>query len=250
VAGQRQGRQTPAGSAQDKLDAVWLAKVAERQMIRPSFEPPPQIRQLRDLTRYWVDLVEARSAEKQRVEKLLEDAHIKLSVVASDIFGVSGREMMAALIGGQTNPKALAQLARGRMRAKLSELEEAFTGFFTDHHGFQLTKMLGRVDTLDTDITVLETKIEEMIAPFARAVASLDEIPGIGTTGAHVIIAEIGLDMTRFPTPAHLGSFRSRSQGVRGPQEGQRQHRARQPLPGPGPRGSHRERRPDRHVPR
>jgi transposase len=205
----------PGRPKTDKLDAVWLAKVAERQMIRPSFVPPPEIRQLRDLTRYRVDLVEARSAEKQRVEKLLEDAHIKLSVVASDIFGVSGRQMMAALISGQTNPKALAQLARGRMRAKLPALEEAFTGFFTDHHSFLLGKMLDRVDALDADIAVLEAKIEEMVAPFAQAVARLDEVPGIGITGAHVILAEVGLDMSRFPTPAHLASWARFAPGVK-----------------------------------
>jgi transposase len=205
----------PGRPKTDKLDAVWLAKVAERQMIRPSFVPPPPIRRLRDLTRYRVDLVDARSAEKQRVEKLLEDAQIKLSVVASDIFGVSGREMMAALIGGQTNPKALAQLARGRMRAKIGALEEAFTGFFTDHHGFLLARMLDRVDGLSADITALETKIEELVAPFARTVDRLDEIPGIGLTGAHVIIAEIGLDMSRFPTPAHLTSWARFAPGVK-----------------------------------
>jgi transposase len=132
----------PGRPKTDKLDAVWLCKVAERQMIRPSFVPPPQIRRLREVTRYRIDLVGVRTAEKQRVEKLLEDAQITLSVVASDIFGVSGREMMAALIGGQTNPKALAQLAHGRMRAKITQLEEAFTGHVTDHHRLLLTKML------------------------------------------------------------------------------------------------------------
>jgi transposase len=109
----------PGRPKTDKLDAVWLCKVAERQMVRPSFVPPPEIRRLRDVTRYRIDLVGVRTAEKQRVEKLLEDAQIKLSVVASDIVGVSGREMMAALIAGQTRPTALAQLARGRMRAKI-----------------------------------------------------------------------------------------------------------------------------------
>jgi transposase len=109
----------PGRPKTDKLDAVWLCKVAERQMVRPSFVPPPEIRRLRDVTRYRIDLVGVRTAEKQRVEKLLEDAQIKLSVVASDIVGVSGREMMAALIAGQTSPTALAQLARGRMRAKI-----------------------------------------------------------------------------------------------------------------------------------
>src|SRR5919205_1568534 len=119
----RDVKHLPGRPKTDTLDAVWLCKVAERQMLRPSFVPPRAIRQLREVTRYRVDLVAARTAEKQRVEKLLEDAQIKLSVVASDIFGVSGRQMMAALIGGQTNPKALAQLARGRMRAKRSVLE-------------------------------------------------------------------------------------------------------------------------------
>jgi transposase len=115
----------PGRPKSDKLDAAWLCKVAERQMIRPSFVPPPQIRWLRELTRYRVDLVEARTAEKQRVEKLLEDAQIKLSVVASDIFGVSGRQMMAALVAGERDPKVLAQMAHGRMRGKISVLEEA-----------------------------------------------------------------------------------------------------------------------------
>jgi hypothetical protein len=118
------------------LDAVWLCKVAERQMLRPSFVPPPEIRMLRDLTRYRVDLVVAQTAEKNRAEKLLEDAQIKLSVVASDIFGVSGRAMMAALISGQRDPRQLAQLARSSLRRKIATLEEAFVGRFTDHHAF------------------------------------------------------------------------------------------------------------------
>jgi len=197
----------PGRPKTDKLDAVWLCKVAERQMIRRSFVPPPEIRRLRDVSRYRIDLIGVRTAEKQRVEKLLEDAQIKLSVVASDIFGVSGREMMAALIGGQTNPKVLAQLARGRMRTKISQLEEAFTGHFTDHHALLLSKMLARIDALDADIAELDTTLEEMIAPFAPAVERLDEIPGVGTTAARVIIAEVGIDMSRFPTAAHLASW-------------------------------------------
>ena len=205
----------PGRPKTDKLDAVWLCKVAERQMIRPSFVPPPQIRRLRDVTRYRVDLIETRTAEKQRVEKLLEDAQIKLSVVASDIFGVSGRAMMAALIGGQTYPTVLAQLARGRMRSKISVLEEAFTGFFTEHHAFLLTKMLARVDALTADIAELDDAIEEMVAPFVDTVQRLDEIPGLGPTGACAILAEIGLDMTRFPTPGHLASWAKFAPGVK-----------------------------------
>ena len=138
----RDVKHLPGRPKTDTLDAVWLCKLAERQMLRPSFVPPRGIRQLRDVTRYRADLVGVRTAEKQRVEKLLEDAQIKLSVVASDIFGVSGRAMLAALLAGERDPKRLAQLARARMRAKLSLLEEAFTGFFTDHHGFLLARML------------------------------------------------------------------------------------------------------------
>src|SRR6516225_6624047 len=136
----------PGRPKTDKLDCIWLCKVAERQMVRASFVPPPQIRRLRDLTRYRADLVAARTAEKQRAEKLLEDAQIKLSVVVSGIFGVSGRQMLAALIAGQRDPKVLAQLARGVMRRKITVLQEAFTGYFTGHHGFLLAKMLARVD--------------------------------------------------------------------------------------------------------
>jgi transposase len=205
----------PGRPKTDRLDAVWLCKVAERQMLRASFVPPLQIRQLRDLTRYRVDLVNACTAEKNRVEKLLEDACIKLSVVASDIFGVSGRDMLAALAAGERDPKVLAQFARTRMRGKITDLEEAFTGYFTDHHAWLLTKMLARIDQISADIADLEDKIGDQIAPFARAVDSLDEIPGIGRVAAHVIIAEIGLDMTRFPTANHLASWARFAPGIK-----------------------------------
>jgi transposase len=205
----------PGRPKTDRLDAVWLCKVAERQMLRPSFVPPPAIRRLRDVARYRVDLVAVRTAEKQRAEKLLEDAQIKLSVVASDIFGVSGRQMLAALIAGERNPKLLAQLARGRMRAKLSVLEEAFTGHFTDHHGFLLAKMVARVDALDADIAELDRKLEELIVPFAAAVDRLDEICGVGRTAAQVILAEVGTDMGRFPTAGHLASWAKFTPGVK-----------------------------------
>ena len=205
----------PGRPKTDKLDAVWLCKIAERQMIRPSFVPPPEIRVLRDLTRYRSDQVEVRTAEKQRVEKLLEDAQIKLSAVASDIFGVSGREMMWALVNGERDPKVLARFARGRLRGKLVDLQEAFTGRFDDHHAFLLSKMLARVDRADTDIAELEARIDAEITPFADAVARLDEIPGINVTTAAVIIAEIGLDMSRFPTAAHLCSWARFSPSVK-----------------------------------
>ena len=125
-------------------------------MVRPSFVPPPPIRLLRDFTRYRIDLGGVKTAEKQRAEKLLEDAGIKLLVVASDIFGVSGREMMAALIAGERDPKVLAQLARSRLRVKMAELQEAFYGRFDDHHAFLLARMLARVDAVDADIADVE----------------------------------------------------------------------------------------------
>jgi transposase len=211
----RDVKHLPGRPKTDRLDAVWLAKVAERQMLRPSFVPPPAIRRLRDVARYRVDLVAVRTAEKQRAEKLLEDAQIKLSVVASDIFGVSGRAMLAALLAGERDPKVLAQLARGRMRAKRSVLEEAFTGHFTDHHGFLLAKMLARVDMLDGDIAELDRKLEELIVPFAQAVDRLDEITGVGRTAAQLILAEVGTDMGRFPTAGHLASWAKFTPGVK-----------------------------------
>ena len=211
----RDVKHLPGRPKTDKLDAVWLCKVAERQMIRPSFVPPAEIRLLRDLTRYRSDLVVARTAEKNRVEKLLEDAQIKLSVVASDIFGVSGREMMAALLAGQRDPKVLAQLARARMRAKIPLLEEAFVGHFTNHHAFLLRTMLARIDQASADIAAVEARIEELVTPFVQAVEQLDEIPGVGATAAHVILAEIGLDMSRFVTAAHLCSWARFAPGVK-----------------------------------
>jgi transposase len=248
----RDTKHLPGRPKTDTLDAVWLCKLAERQMLRPSFVPPPAIRQLRHLTRYRADLVAARTAEKQRVEKLLEDAQIKLSVVASDIFGVSGRAMLAALVAGERDPKVLAQLARTRLRAKLGPLAEAFTGFFTDQHAFLLGKMLGRVDALDADLADLDAKIQELIAGFAGAVQRLDEIPGVGQTAAHLLLAELGTDMTRFPTAGHLVSWAKFAPGVKesaGKRKGRRIDRARQPLPGSGARRGCRGRQQDRYLP-
>jgi transposase len=210
----RDVKHLPGRPKTDKLDAVWLCKVAERQMLRPSFVPPPPICKLRDLTRYRADLVATRTAEKQRAEKLLEDACIKVSSVVTDIFGVSGRDMLAALVAGERDPKVLAQLARRSMRAKITVLEEAFTGHFTDHHAFLLGTMLRRVDAISADIAALDARISEQAAPLAGAVARLDEIPGISLTSAYVILAEIGTDMTRFPTAGHLASWARLAPGI------------------------------------
>ena len=207
VVNARDVKNVPGRPKTDKLDAVWLAKLAERGMLRPSFIPPRPQRQLRDLTRYRRTLTQERSREKQRAEKLLEDAQVKLSSVISDIFGVSGRDMLAALIAGQRDTYALADLARKSMRAKMSVLRQALTGHFTDHHAFLLGMMLDRTDALTAQIDALTARIEEAIAPFAAQIAQLDEIPGVGITTAQEIIAETGTDMSRFPTPGHLVSW-------------------------------------------
>jgi transposase len=203
----RDVKNVPGRPKTDKADAVWLAKVAERGMCRPSLVHPKPIRQLRDLTRYRRSLTQDRSRERQRAEKLLEDAQVKLSSVISDIFGVSGRAMLQALIAGQRDPAVLAQMARGSMRRKIPEVQDALRGFFTDHHARILAMMLDNVDRLTAQITVLDATIEEVIAPFAAQVAQLDQVTGVGLSAAQDLIAEIGVDMSRFPSDAHLVSW-------------------------------------------
>jgi transposase len=203
----KQVKNLPGRPKTDREDAIWLAKVAERGMARPSFVPPKPIRRLRDLCRYRRALTQERTREKQRVEKVLEDAQIKLSSFIRDIHGVSGREMIEALIAGERDPTALAQMARGRMRTKLRVLEEALTGHFADHHAYICRMMLDNIDRLSQQIAELTAKIDELIVPFEHQVAQLDEVAGVGRISAQDIIAEIGVDMTRFPTAAHLVSW-------------------------------------------
>jgi transposase len=188
---------------------VWLAKVAERGMVASCFVPPAEIRQLRTLTRYRRHLTEERSREKQRAEKLLEDALVKLSVVVSDLHGVSSRDIMDALIGGNRGPKALAQLARGSLRGKIAALEEALDGAdtFTDNHAFVLRIMLENIDRLSAQVNKLTAQVEELIAPFEHQMAQLDGVTGIGRVAAQDLIAEIGVDMAVFATAAHLVSW-------------------------------------------
>ena len=165
----RDVKHLPGRPKTDKLDAVWLCKLNERGMLRRSFVPPAQIRQLRDYTRLRADLTQERSRHKQRLEKLLEDALIKLSTVATDIFGVSGRAMVEALIAGQRDPKALAELARGRLRVKHAALVEALTGQFTEHHAVVAQMLLDQIDTLGEQIQRLTTKLEQTIAAIPAA---------------------------------------------------------------------------------
>jgi transposase len=218
----------------DKLDAVWLAKLNERGMLRPSFVPPREIRALRDYTRLRIELVEERSRHKQRIEKLLEDALIKLSSVATDLLGVSARAMIEALIAGERDPKVLADLARGKLTTKRAALIEALTGRFDDHHGDLAQLLLDQVDACSDKVDRLTARIEALVAELPEpspptdrhrppasdvpvegdpealhlsTVERLDEVPGIADRAAQIIIAEVGLDMARFPTPAHLVSW-------------------------------------------
>lgn len=195
------------GRKSDVSDSAWIAQLVETGLVRPSFVPPPPIRRLRDLTRYRSALTGERTRETQRLHKVLQDAGIKLSSVATDIRGVSGQDMIRALIRGERDPDRLAELARGRMRAKLPQLKEALTGRFTDHHAMLCRLMLDRIDQLDAAIGQLDEKIDAQMRPFRAVRARLTTIPGVAQRIAEVIIAETGADMSRFPDAAHLSSW-------------------------------------------
>jgi transposase len=198
----------PGRPKTDKLDSAWLARITEQGSLAGSFVPPEDIRRLRTHTRYRRRLIQARTAEKERCEKLLEDAHLKLSSVISDIHGVSGRAMLRAVIAGERSPKALAELARGVMRRKIARLEEALDcSFFTPEHAFVLQMMLDNIDHLTAQVEVLHERIAVLCEPYERQVAQLDGIPGFGITAAQDLIAEIGVDMSAFPTAGHLCSW-------------------------------------------
>src|SRR5437870_4756572 len=168
-----------------------------------SFVPPRPIRDLRDLTRYRTTLTHERVRHANRLHKVLEDAGIKLATVASDILGVSGRAMLSALVAGTTDPAVLAELARGRLRTKLPALRAALAGRFRGHHAFLVSQMLGHLDYLEEAIATVTTQIEAVLRPFAAVVARLDTIPGISRRVAEVVVAEIGTDMTAFPSARH-----------------------------------------------
>ena len=272
----RDVKNVPGRPKTDKLDAIWLAKLNERGMLRPSFVPPVQIRHLRDYTRLRLDLTTERSRHAQRLEKLLEDALIKISTVATDIMGVSGRAMIEALIAGQRDPHALADLAKGRMRVKHDALVQALTGQFDHHHGELAQILLDQVDALSAQIDHLTARIDQLIAaiPAAQgvdadgttgphagtgpdaavlpAIARLDEVPGIGARAAQIIIAEIGLDMNQFPTAGHLASWaklcpRANQSGAKNRSGATKQG---QPLPQGRPGRSRRSSGQDQHLPR
>lgn len=195
------------GRKTDVADAAWLARLLEAGLLRGSFVPPPAIRELRDLTRYRKRLVQDRNAEAQRVDKTLQDAAIKLGSVASQTLGKSGRAMIDALIAGERDPQVLAGLAKGRLRIRIPDLVRALHGRFHAHHARLLRLHLDHIDFLDARICDLDGQIGEVVAPFAEQRRRLMTIPGVGGRVADVIIAEIGVDMDRFPTAGHLASW-------------------------------------------
>jgi transposase len=201
------------GRKTDVSDAAWLADLGAHGLVKASFVPPAPIRALRDLTRTRTVITRERTREVQRLEKLLEDAGIKLSAVASEITGVSGRAMLEALIAGQRDPAALADLARRRMRSKIPALTEALTGRFTDHHAFMARLFLDRIDAHSADISRLDERIEAAMEPFLAARELLMSIPGFSRIVAEVFLAETGADMTVFPTAGHLASWAGVSPG-------------------------------------
>jgi len=211
------------GRKTDVKDAQWLARLLEIGLLRGSFLPPDDIRRIRDLTRYQTKLTEERSREKQRLLKVLEAAGVKLDVVASDTFGVSGRSMLEALVAGERDPQVLAGLARGKLRSKTDDLRLALAGRFTAHHGQMIGFHLTRLDHLDQMIEQVKTQVGHggapgggrraatdpagLLAPFAAQIRLLSSIPGVGERVAAVIISEIGVDMSRFPSAKHLAAW-------------------------------------------
>jgi transposase len=208
----RHVKQLP-GRKTDVSDAAWLCQLAEAGLLRASFVPPKPIRDLRQLTRYRRAQIAERQREANRLHKALEDTGIKLDCVAADILGVSGRLMLDALVAGTTDPALLAELAKGRLRKKIPALKEALEGRFDALHALLIGAILAHLDFLDEQIGQLSRAIEAQLAPFAAAVELLRSIPGVETRTAQVIIAEIGTDMSVFPTAAHLASWAGQCPG-------------------------------------
>jgi transposase len=191
------------GRKSDLSDAEWLADVAAHGMWRPSFVPPPEIRELRELTRYRKTQVDARAREIQSLEKVLQDG-IKLTSVASSVWSMSSREIIEALISGTSDPSVLAQMAKGRMRGKIDRLEEALSGHFGAHHAVVCRQIIDHIDFLDHSIAALTEEVTTRLVPFEAAVTIVTSVPGISRRTAEVIVAETGADMSRFPTPGQL----------------------------------------------
>lgn len=213
MADAKQVKHLPGRPKRDTCDSAWLAACFERGAIRSCFVATPEFRLIRLHTRYRRDLIGERTRDKQRAEKLLESAAIKLSSVVADLHGVTGRDIMNRLIAGERDPKKLAQLARARARAKITELEQALDGaeFFTATHAALLASMLGRIDRVEAEIEGLSQVIDGLLAPYEEQLEQAASMPGWGRRSAEDTIAETGVDMTRFPTGAHLASWAGRT---------------------------------------
>jgi len=201
------------GRKTDVKDAEWIADLLCHGLLRSSFVPPKPIRELRDLTRYRRKLVESQTAERNRLLKLLETSNIKLASVATDVFGVSGRLMLRALIEGKATTQEMANLAQRKLRKKIPELEPALEGKLEEHHRFLLRLQLDRLEAAEADLAVLEQRIQRKLQPYEAQVTLLDEIPGVDWTLAGVIIAELGVDMKVFENVSHLASWAGISPG-------------------------------------
>ncbi|WP_242606585.1 IS110 family transposase [Protofrankia symbiont of Coriaria ruscifolia] len=196
------------GRKTDVADAVWISDLVAHGLVRASFVPPKPFRDIRDLTRARRTVVEEKTRDVQRLEKVMQDAGVKLTSVASQLLGVSGRTILEELIAGETSPETLADLARGRLRGKIPQLQEALAGRFrSGHHGFLAAQLLERIDLCDAQIEELDHRIAVMLAPFQEKVEQIMTIVGVGRVTATVLIAEVGLDMSRFPTAGHLASW-------------------------------------------
>jgi len=206
VANAQQVKKVP-GRKTDVKDAEWLADLLCHGLLRSSFVPPKPIRELRDLTRYRRKLVESQATERNRLLKLLESANIKLASVATDVFGVSGRLMLRAMIAGKASAKEMADLAKGLLRKKIPQLELALEGRLEEHHRFLLKLQLDRLEAAEKDLAILERRIQEKLNPYVAQLTLLQEIPGVDWTLAAVIIAELGVDMSVFPTVTQLTSW-------------------------------------------
>ncbi len=202
------------GRKTDVKDAEWIAQLLEHGLLRPSFVPPPDIRRLRMLTRYRVQLMGDRTRETIRLELMLEDASIKLSSVASSLTTVSARAMLTALIAGERDPKVLADLAKGKMRIKVPQLVEALTGHFDAGHAQLARTMLHRLELVETALAELDAVITTACRPWAHQLQLLQTIPGVGEKVAQVILAETGADMSRFPSAAHLAAWAGVAPGI------------------------------------
>ena len=195
------------GRKTDVSDAEWIADLLRHGLLSPSFIPPLGQRELRELTRYRSTFVKERATLVNRVQKVLESANIKLSSVASNVMGVSGRAMLEAIIAGQTTPEQMAELSKGRLREKRTQLTQALEGRVKAHHRFVLTELLCQIGSLDETIARFDEEIERYCRPFEEAVVLLDTIPGIARETTEIIISEIGTDMSRFPSAHHLASW-------------------------------------------